>query len=113
MTSPKIPYKKQPQAEDSNFTIDGETTPLWANILFSGVKNKDKIEETFKKWEKDPSLAEPALKGLLGQYLLNEILPNNMNIDLKDRSMNYSTKNNMDIGSNRGDTNFLNLGWRF
>jgi hypothetical protein len=88
--------------------------PIWADILFSGIKNKDKIEKTFKKWEKDPSLAEPALKGLLGQYMLNELLPSNVKVDLKDKKLNYQANDRLNIGLREKDnTKFLDLGWRF
>ena len=114
MTSPKIPYRQQPKASQEEITVNGSSIPTWARILYEGVKNKDELKIGLKELKKNPEMLEGISKGLLGQFLLNKYLPNNMDVDLKNRSMNYSTKNNMDIGfSNRGDTNFLNLGWRF
>ena len=114
MTSPKIPYRQQPVATDSTFEVAESTIPAWARLLFKGVKNKDKIKEGLKDLKDNPEIRESMTKGLLGQYLLNKHLPSNIDVDLQDRSINYRTKNNLDIGySNKSDTNFLNLGWRF
>jgi len=114
MTSPTIPYRQQPVATEEKFKMDGNTIPTWARLLFKGVKNKDKIKEGLKDLEDNPEIREHMTKGLLGQYLLNSYLPSNVDVDLQKKSINYKTKDNMDIGfSNRDDTNFLNLGWRF
>jgi hypothetical protein len=115
MTSPKIPYRQQPTLGDMEFNLGEEQkTPIWADILYGGVKNRHKLKDTFKEWEKDPNLIEPAIQGLLGQHLLNQFLPKNMKANLKDKSIDYSPTDNLDIGFNKqGDTNFLNLGWRF
>ena len=44
MTQPKIPYRQKPKSMDDNFTLDREDTPLWANLLYSSIINKEKIE---------------------------------------------------------------------
>ena len=114
MTQPKIPYRQKPKSMDDNFTLDREDTPLWANLLYSSIINKEKIEDTFKKFEKDPSLAEPALKGLIGQYLLNKGLPSNIRADLKNKALNFEINDKLNLGLRKDDdTTFLDLGWRF
>ena len=133
MTSPKIPYRQLPTLEDMNFNLEEERIPMWADMLYRGVENRHQIKDTLKKWKEDPSSAEPVLQGLLGQHLLGKILPSNMRADLKnkrfdwdindklslglskhDKSLNYRATDNLDVGfSKQGDTNFLNLGWRF
>ena len=88
--------------------------PIWADILFSGVKNKDKIEAAYKKFKEDPSSVEPAVKGLLGQYFLNKALPSEVGVNLKDKSINYQLNDRLNLGlSKDNDTTFLDLGWRF
>ena len=114
MADPKIPYKQQPIVEDIEFNLEDKKVPIWANLLYGGLRNRADIEKTLDKWEKDPSLMEPLAKGLLGQYMLSKVLPQNMKADLKTKSIDYSPTDNLDIGlSKRGNTNFLNLGWRF
>ena len=112
--SPTLVWNEHGDPVRNLYDPKSDIPPMWANLLFSGVKNKDKIEKTFKKWEKDPSLAEPALKGLLGQYMLNELLPSNVRIDLKDKKLNYQANDRLNIGLREKDnTKFLDLGWRF
>ncbi len=83
-------------------------------MLYSGVRHRDKIEAAYKRFKEDPSSAEPAIKGLLGQYLLNEVLPSDINVNLKDKSVNYQLNDRLNLGlREQDDTTFLDLGWRF
>ena len=114
MIQPKIPYRQQPQLTDDEFNLGEHRNPMWANLLYSGVENRHKIKDTFKDWEDDPSLLEDAGKGLLGQYLLNQVLPDNISADLKDKRIDWNVNDRLDLGlsENKGTT-FLDLGWRF
>ena len=129
----QLPFMQQPRATNEKFTLEEQRVPMWANLLYQGVGNRHQIKDTLKKWKEDPSLAEPVIQGLLGQHLLSKVLPSNMRADLKnksldwnindrlslglsedDKSLNYRATDNLDVGfGKRGDTNFLNLGWRF
>ena len=55
-----------------------------------------------------------SMQGLLGNYLLRQITPDNLDIDIFDNIMRFKQKNNMDIGlKQKGKDNFFNLNWRF
>ena len=55
-----------------------------------------------------------SMQGLLGNYLLRQITPDNFNIDLFSKAMKLKLKNDMEIGlSQKGKDSFFNLGWRF
>ena len=55
-----------------------------------------------------------AFQGLLGNALMREITPENMDIDLFEHMVKFRPTSNLDIGvGQEGKTNFLNLGWRF
>lgn len=55
-----------------------------------------------------------AFQGLLGNALMREITPENMDIDLFEHMVRFRPTSNLDIGvGQEGRTNFFNLGWRF
>ena len=55
------------------------------------------------------------LEGLLGNYLLRQITPENMDINLLENMFKFRPKNkNMELGfRQRGKDNMLDLSWRF
>lgn len=55
-----------------------------------------------------------SMQGLLGNYLLRQLTPENVDIDLFKRMMNFKLKNNMDIElGQKGKQSLLNFNWRF
>jgi len=112
--SPTLVWNEEGDPVRNLYDPKEDIPPIWADMLYSGIANKDKIKDTFKKWEKDPSLAEPALKGLIGQYLLNKGLPSNIRADLKNKALNFEINDKLNLGLRKDDdTTFLDLGWRF
>ena len=112
--SPTLVWNEHRDPIRNLYDPKSDIPPMWADILYSGIANRDKIKDTLKDWKDDPSLITPAVHGLMGQYLLNTMLPSNVNLDLKNKRLNYRASDKLNVGlSKKGDTSFLNLGWRF
>ena len=75
---------------------------------FSRKPIVDDLSKLPKKGLKD------SMQGLLGNYFLRRMTPENVDIDLFENIMRFKLKNNMDIGlKQKGKDSFFNLNWRF
>ena len=75
---------------------------------FSKKPIVDDLSKLPKKGLKD------SMQGLLGNYLLRRMTPENVDIDLFNHMMNFRLKNDMKIGlSQKGKDSLLNFNWRF
>ena len=78
---------------------------------FRQYADKDVFKDLAKVYDKEP---HQTAQGLLGNYIMRELTPDNLDIDLIDKKLSFSPTDNFNLGvGKRGDTNFLNLGWRF
>jgi len=93
--------------------------PVWAQLLFKGVQNKDKIKKNIDMIEDDPSLIA---KGLLGKTLLDKhinpfldkLLPDSTKLDVLKRQLHFRPKDNFGMTLGKKDDNVnLGLNWRF
>ena len=111
---PKIPYNQEYTPQRSNFNVERQETPIWASLLYGGVENRKEISRGLDALKNEPDLIKTAVGGLLGQYFLNENLPSNVDINLKNKSFTYMPNDKFNIGfSKEGDTGVFNMGWRF
>ena len=117
MTEPKIPYREQNTPEQPRVSLEpnqGGIPPRWGRMLFDAVRNRHKIRDVLKGYKDDPNELYEGVGGLLGQYLLDKHTPQNLNINLKHKMMNYQFNNRFGMGYNRDDgTDYLNFNWRF
>jgi hypothetical protein len=78
---------------------------------FKQYSDKHIFSDIGKIYKKEP---HQAVQGLLGNYLMREITPENLDIDLFDKILRYKPNEKMDISLGKeGKTSFLDLGWRF
>jgi hypothetical protein len=78
---------------------------------FRQYSDKPIFSELGKAYKKEP---HEAVQGLLGNYIMDEISPENMDIDFLENMIRFKPHPKMDISlSQEGKTNFLDLGWRF
>ena len=78
---------------------------------FKQYSDKHIFSDIGKAYKKEP---HEAVQGLLGNYLMRELTPENLDIDLFDKMLRYRPNEKMDISFGKKDnTSFLDLGWRF
>jgi len=57
---------------------------------------------------------DKTMKGLLGNYLLRQISPESLDIDLFENMLKFKPNKNFELGvQQKGKNNLLNLNWRF
>ena len=69
----------------------------------------------FKDIERMPGLdRQDSLKGLLGNYLMRQMTPDSMDIDLLSQAFRFRPNDRFEMGLRQRDGNsLLNLNWRF
>ena len=78
---------------------------------FRQYSDKPIFSELGKAYKQEP---HQALQGLLGNYIMDEVTPESMDIDFLENMLSFKPHPKMDISlSQKGKTNFLDLGWRF
>ena len=103
----------------TNFSYNQEMSPVWANLLFKGVRKRDKLKKSVRALKDDPSMI---FKGVLGKSLLDkhinpffrQMLPDSMEVDVLKRQFKFQPSDSlaMTLGK-RGDTAKLGINWRF
>lgn len=98
---------------------DSIGNPVWANILFKGVKKRDKLKKQFKSLEDDPGLL---FKGLLGKSLLDKhinpffdrIMPDSTKLDILRQQIKFKPHDRFDMTLKRKSGGAkLGFNWRF
>jgi len=57
---------------------------------------------------------EDSFKGLLGNYLMRQMTPDSMDIDLLNQAFRFRPHDRFEMGlEQRGSNSLLNLNWRF
>ena len=78
---------------------------------FRQYSDNQLLSDIGKVYKEEP---HQALQGLLGNYIMEEITPESMNIDFLENRIKFKPHPKMDISlSQEGKTNFLDLGWKF
>ena len=106
-----------PNIEFPEFSKD--VSPVWANLLYKGIKNPDKVSKGLKAIKEDKDLL---WQGLLGKSLLDRfitpgidsLLPDSTKLDVLKREFKFSPTRKLDFTlGKRGDTAKLGFDWRF
>lgn len=109
------PDKKDFSTIDTKFEFDRNVSPVWAKLLYKGVKDRGKVSKNIETVKDDPSLI---FKGLLGKSLLDKhinpffdkMLPDSTKLDVLKQQLKFKPHDRFDmtVGKNK-----LGLNWRF
>ena len=118
--SSNIPYKESVEPINTKFaSVDAGVSPVWANLLYKGVKNRDKLQEKMDIVKDDPTLL---FKGLLGKSLLDKfidpglakLLPDSIKLDVLKHKLhiNPTKKLHLELGKKNKTFN-LGIDYKF
>ena len=102
-----------------NFSFDRGVSPVWAQLLYKGVQDRDKVKEGINTIKGDKDLL---WQGILGKSLLDRVidpglkrlLPDSTKLDVLKQEFKYSPTRKLDLSlGKRGKTTNFGLNWRF